>query len=214
MRRIGVDLDNTLVCYDELFHALARELQLIPAELPATKLAVRDHLRRAGAEAQWTALQGTAYGAQMRRATAFPGALAVLRAAQRQGIHVVIVSHRTIQPYAGEPYDLHRAAREWLRLAGFHDPDGAGIDPSDVFLEESQESKCRRIAALACEVFIDDLPEVFAHAAFPHEARRILFDPRRQHADHALLKRASHWHEVGRHLGLEPASDTGEAAHD
>lgn len=27
--RIGVDLDNTIICYDALFHALALELSLI-----------------------------------------------------------------------------------------------------------------------------------------------------------------------------------------
>ena len=43
--RLGLDFDNTIVCYDGLFHRVAREEGLIPAALPATKSDVRNHLR-------------------------------------------------------------------------------------------------------------------------------------------------------------------------
>src|SRR5262245_43078397 len=42
---IGVDFDNTIVSYDALFHRIATERDLIPADLPVNKTAVRDHLR-------------------------------------------------------------------------------------------------------------------------------------------------------------------------
>ena len=47
---VGLDFDNTIVCYDRLFHRLARERGLIPEHVPATKGAVRDHLRNVGRE--------------------------------------------------------------------------------------------------------------------------------------------------------------------
>ena len=39
----GFDFDNTIVTYDELFYKVAIENALIPAELPRSKLAVRDY---------------------------------------------------------------------------------------------------------------------------------------------------------------------------
>lgn len=215
MRVIGVDLDNTLVCYDGLFHCLAHERQLIPPDLPATKLAVREHLRRVGAEPLWTELQGTAYGAQMSRALAFPAATAVLRAARASGIRVVVISHRTRQPYAGEAADLHDAARQWLRQSGFFDPSVVGLQEGDVFLEVTQEEKCRRIAALACDVFIDDLPEVLDHVAFPRQTRRILFDPRGEHSRHPQVEHTSSWLDIGNRLGLNViGAETPTRVHD
>ena len=51
---IGVDFDNTIVCYDDLFHRIAVEQGLVPARLEPRKNEVRDFLRNAGQEAAWT----------------------------------------------------------------------------------------------------------------------------------------------------------------
>ena len=71
---IGVDFDNTIVCYDALFHRVALELGLIPPDLPPSKFAVRGHLQRAGREEAWIELQGRVYGGRMAEAAPFPGA--------------------------------------------------------------------------------------------------------------------------------------------
>lgn len=63
--RLGIDFDNTIVCYDELFHRVALEQGLIPADLPVNKSEVRNHLRRVGKEPLWTEMQGSVYGARM-----------------------------------------------------------------------------------------------------------------------------------------------------
>ena len=55
---LGVDFDNTIVCYDALFHKVARERNLIPSDVPVNKSDVRNHLRRVGNEDAWTAMQG------------------------------------------------------------------------------------------------------------------------------------------------------------
>src|SRR5438128_841863 len=99
--RIGIDLDNTIVCYAGLIHAAAVEQGLVPAGLPATKSAVRDHLREAGREPLWTALQGYIYGPGMERASAFPGAIEFIRAAGAQSAEIMIISHRSRVPYLG-----------------------------------------------------------------------------------------------------------------
>ena len=56
---IGLDFDNTIVCYDRLFHRLAVERELIPPALTLSKQAVRDFLDRVGGTV-WTELQGIA----------------------------------------------------------------------------------------------------------------------------------------------------------
>ena len=178
---IGIDFDNTIVCYDEVFGRVAVEQGLVPPHAATSKTAIRDHLRAAGQEDRWTELQGTIYGPRMPDAPPFPGVLDFFHACRAAGLPVAIVSHRTRFPYLGERHDLHAAARDWLARHGFHDPAGIGLPIDRVFFEETKEAKLARIADVGCTHFIDDLPELLAHPLFPRDVRRILFDPHREH---------------------------------
>ena len=109
--RIGVDFDNTIVCYDGLFHRVALEQGLIPASLPANKGGVRDYLRQIGREDDWTAMQGTVYGARMLEASAFPGVLDFFRRAVRRIRHL----HRQSQDAPPLPGAEVRPARGGAR---------------------------------------------------------------------------------------------------
>lgn len=165
---IGIDFDNTLVCYDGLFQRAALDQQLIPATLPPNKNAVRDYLRRVGREDDWTQLQGVVYGPRLKEAAAFPGALAFLQSATKAGHEAFIVSHKTQFPYRGEPHDLHLAARSWV---------AANCPAIPAYFEPTLPGKLARIAELHCDIFIDDLPEVLTHPEFPQTTQPVLFDP-------------------------------------
>lgn len=191
---IGIDFDNTIVCYDDVFARVAVELGLVPPEVATSKTAVRDHLRAAGQEDRWTELQGTIYGPRMPDAPPFPGVLEFFRACRAAGVPVAIVSHRTRFPYLGERHDLHAAARDWLARHGFHDPAGIGLPADRVFFEEAKEAKLARIAKVGCTHFIDDLPELLAHPLFPQDVRRILFDPHGEHAVKPDIEVLASWH--------------------
>ncbi|WP_439579729.1 hypothetical protein [Elioraea sp.] len=181
--RIGIDFDNTIACYDGVFHAAALERGLIPADLPSDKTSVRNHLRAIGREDDWTALQGYVYGARMDLVGLYPGVAAFIAAAQRVGHTVFIVSHKTRTPYRGPAYDLHEAARGFLAARRLTDPAQGGIAPERAFFELTIMAKLARIDALGLDAFIDDLPEVLAEPAFPPRCRAILFDPEANHPD-------------------------------
>ena len=176
-----------------MFHQLARELGLIPADLPATKSDVRDHLRSIGKEDAWTRLQAEGYGPRMKEATAFPGVMDFFKEARTRGITLFIVSHKTKHPYAGPAYDLHEAAMNWLELAGFFDVRAIGLPRDHVFLELSKQAKLARIAELNCTHFIDDLPEFLAEPAFPKSVNRLLFDPGDRYHDETQFSRLREW---------------------
>lgn len=185
--RIGIDLDNTIVCYDDLFQRLAAERALAPPSPAMSKTSVRDHLRRSGRENEWTLLQGEAYGPRMAEARAFLGVLDFIIECRRASIAVCIISHKTRHPLAGPPYDLHRAGRDWLEHAGFFTAD-TGLTSADVFFELTKEHKLKRIAQQRCTCFIDDLPELLSDPAFPAQVQRVLFDPASQES---CLRRSS-----------------------
>ena len=172
---IGLDFDNTIVCYDHVFHKVALEQQLIPKELPASKEIIRDYLRKANAEHEWTLLQGTVYGTRMKEATPFPGLFDFLKTAKDAGFKICIISHKTKTPYLGPPHDLHEAALNWMKSQLFFEARGAGIARGNVFLETSKEKKLARIKTAGCHLFIDDLPEILNDPHFPQDVQRLLF---------------------------------------
>jgi hypothetical protein len=172
---VGIDFDNTVVCYDELFHRLAVERSLLGRVVAPVKRAVRDHLRAAGREECWTELQAVAYGERIREARAFPGVQHFVRACGERGIALSVVSHKTERAYAGGDVDLRAAARTWLDEQGFFAAGALGRE--DVYFEATREGKIARVAALGCTHFVDDLPEFLSEPALPRDLVRILFAP-------------------------------------
>ena len=201
--RLGIDFDNTLVTYDRLFHRIAQESGLIPASTPVNKTAVRDHLRRAGREETWTEMQGTAYGPRMGEADLFPGVLPALDALRNGGFDLFIISHKTRYPFLGARHDLHRAALDWLEKSGLLKEDR--LRREAVFFEPTKEKKLLRVQDCGCTHFIDDLPEILAHAAFPPGVEKFLFDPGAQILLPPLVTRITAWSQVPARL-LAPRS--------
>jgi len=196
---IGVDFDNTIVCYDELFHRVAVEQGLIPSSVPASKGEVRRYLDGRGQGDVWTELQGYVYGERMSEAPAFPGVLEFFRRGVRSDLSLAIISHKTRYPARGPRYDLHRAAQRWLEVQGFYDPERIGLPADRVFFELSQREKVIRIAREGCAWFIDDLPELLTRPDFPTGVRkRILFDPHGHHAAEEGLYHTTSWAEIER----------------
>jgi hypothetical protein len=193
---IGIDFDNTIICYDRLFHQIALESGLIPSELPAEKNAVRDYLREQGREENWTEMQGVVYGDRIIDAEPYPGVdlfFAYCRAAK---IATCIVSHKTKYPYLGPKYDLHDAGRRWLQTKGFLDTGKTGISIRQVYFELTKEEKIDRISALGCTHFIDDLPEILLAEGMPSRTKKILFDPRGGFRDMDGVCHLASWQEI------------------
>jgi hypothetical protein len=116
--RIGIDFDNTIACYDGVFHAAALERGLIPAHLGRDKNSVRDHLNGSGCKDDFTELQGYVYGARMDLVSPYPGFAEFVATARRAHHELFIVSHKTKHPMLGPKHDMHAAARGFLAARG------------------------------------------------------------------------------------------------
>ena len=193
--RVGLDFDNTIVCYDQAIAVMADNVLDLPRMVPRTKLAIRDHLRKANLETEWTCFQGELYGPGMRHAEPFDDAITTMKLLVAAGHELIIVSHRSLQPYAGEPYDLHSSAQRWvakhLQSIGLF----VGRNESISFLETRGE-KIDKIAELRCDAFLDDLPEVLEDARFPPFTKGILFDPSGNRTETKDYERIMNWGEL------------------
>src|SRR5882724_12220006 len=124
-RRVGIDFDNTIVTYDEVFRASARERGLIDARFSGSKQAVRDFIRLLpDGEFAWQRLQGHVYGNGIVGAAMFEGVDSFLRRCRAEGSTVFIVSHKTeYGHHDAARVNLRKAALDWMTGQGFFHAD-------------------------------------------------------------------------------------------
>lgn len=194
--RIGIDFDNTIIAYDEVFRAMAKSCGLIDRGFVGGKRAVRDAIRLLpDGEIAWRRLQGQVYGKGIGGATMAAGVETFLRRCRAVGCDVMIVSHKTeYGHYDPECINLRQAARDWMTTMGLLDGE-YGIPAANVFFEDTRAEKLARIAALSCTHFIDDLEEVLSDPAFPANVRRILLSDGEPHPNASYTVCAT-WRDV------------------
>ena len=187
--RVGIDLDNTLICYDQAFARVGKEEGLLPASFAGSKAAVKRALLAKQPDGYlWESLQGLVYGRRIDAAALFDGVTGFLEACRAGGHVVAIVSHKTELAHH-DPHltDLRAAALRWMDSNRFFDAAGLALARQNVYFEGTRDEKVRRIRALQCDVFVDDLAEVLGHAEMPTACRKILFgsEPQREFEQYA-----------------------------
>ncbi len=160
MKRLGLDFDNTLIIYNELFHKLAHEDGLIDKDFPKSKKIIRQYLIDKDLEDKFTELQGEVYGSRITEAKESYGMIDALKKIKDGGFELYIISHKTQFPYAGKKYDLREAALKWMQSRGFFNKEILNFNRNQIFFENTKEAKVARIKDLQCSHYIDDLPQI------------------------------------------------------
>ena len=189
---IALDLDNTIICYDDAFRTAAEETGCLPADGAAlNKASVKAAALAKGGNDLWTRLQGIAYGSGIQKAKPFPGCARFINRALDLNEKLAIISHKTEYPASGAKVNLRVAAITWLGNNGL----SFGSRLPVVFCD-SREEKVGRVRSFACQALIDDLPDVFQTPGFPDSTRFILFDPTGEHEGWSASPRVTSWDEA------------------
>lgn len=176
---IGVDLDNTIINFDELFHKIALNWGYISLSDKKSKKLIRDKIRRlVDGENKWQKLQAVLYGEKILEAELFKDVGQFFRLCQKSKARVYIISHKTKYASMGRTgVNLRERAFLFLEKNHFFKKEGLSLQKKDVYFEASRIEKIRRIRKLACTHFIDDLAETFLEKEFPEKVEKILYDP-------------------------------------
>jgi hypothetical protein len=175
--RIGLDFDNTIIDYDDVFYDYALRKGLIEKNNLRDKNSIRSVVRgKDNGELIWQSLQAEVYGTGLKFAKLQIGVNEFLDRGCRRGVQFYIVSHKS--QYAtqdvGKHHNLVEGALGWLKSNRIVSKDGP-IYEKNVFFEPSREQKIRRIGSLGCGIFIDDLEEVFLDECFPKDVVPVLY---------------------------------------
>ena len=176
MKKLGLDFDNTLIDYDEVFFKLALEKNLIPPSINKDKKSVRKFFIDNNIEDEFINLQGEVYGLKVLEAKQSFGMFEALKSLKNDNYELIIVSHKTKYPYSGKKYDLHKAASNWLEVNKFFDPNGLAMKKENVYFEITKEDKISRIEQLDISFYIDDLQSILS--LIKPSIKRILYSPK------------------------------------
>lgn len=206
--KIGIDFDNTLVCYDQAYKALAaREGVMVPEASNAREVLKDIIMALPQGNVRWTQLQGELYGFFIKEAEPFPDAKTFLKKLKTQNVPFCIISHKSYYSAFGKIYSFREAALSWLQENGFFEEDTIGLNKEDCFWEHSQEDKINRITQEKCTHFIDDLPGVLSHNDFPEGVSRILFSPNTPVVIDGPFHQLKSWKEIESYLEKKPKQD-------
>jgi hypothetical protein len=194
---VGIDLDNTIICYDRLMHQIAVEQRVIAPTVPATKRDICAAVRSTpDGENRWQRLQGEVYGPRIVAAAPKAGVCIAVAAMVRAGLHLAVVSHKTRVAAQGDGTDLHEAALGWLEVHGVF---AAGLLRDDVHFTATADAKVVRIGELGCRWFVDDRLEILAHPRFPAGTERLWLGPSRGERPAGVCCVPT-WEDVTRHV--------------
>jgi hypothetical protein len=193
---IGLDLDNTILRYDRALRLVAEEEGCVPSGWDGGKKSLRDFLRGGpGGDERWQKVQAKIYGTHIDYTEFYAGFVEFVHVARAKGHRLVVVSHKTeVCPVDESRILLRVAAIRWLESQGFFSK--IGFSFKDLHFCATQDEKCHTIADLHCDVFIDDLPEVFENRHFPKATRKIHFTAGITGNHHNLFRAFPSWRSI------------------
>lgn len=178
-RRVGLDLDNTIIDYAVPLKAaldLHGYIAFTSLEEVQSKANAKQVVLDRDGDEGWQRVQGWIYSTGIDAAEAFPGVHEFLVRCFIAGDEVHIVSHKTeFGHFDTSGRSLRDVAMSWLVSNDVVGDEPWQVAPSRVHFESTQDDKITRIVALGISVYVDDLSEVLSHPNLPSAVRGLKF---------------------------------------
>lgn len=189
---IGIDFDNTIVDYSNLFGKIAFEKKIIKKNISYSKKNIRDYFVDQNKEDLWTKLQGEVYGKYINRAKPYKNFKKIINSLSEDKYEKFIISHKTKFPYLGRKYNLHKSATNWLSNNNFFKNNY--FKKKNVYFNQSLKKKISVITKLKCKYFIDD--SLYVLEMLPNNITKILFDPDKNYKKNKKYLKLSDWKDL------------------
>lgn len=195
---VGLDFDNTIICYDDVFYKIALKKKLININVSKNKEDVKKFIIKNSSEKVWTKLQGDVYGSKIHIAKPHRKVKTTIKNLVKKGYLVYIISHKTKYPYVGRKIDLHKSALNWLKKNKFIS--SKLILKKNIFFLGTINQKIKKIQTLKCDYFIDDLQKILD--LLPQEIHKIHFNssiiPKFKKSNNFF----NNWNDINNHFEL------------
>jgi len=200
--RIGIDFDNTIANYDNVFKKTSAKYKLINHLWVGNKKQLKKEIiKKTKNEEVWKKIQGKVYGKYMHLSKLNLDFDNFLLRSRLKGIDVFIVSHKTIYGhYDKEKILLRKVAMKWMHNQRFFNKHFYGLDSKNIFFEKSIQDKIKRINKLKLDYFVDDLNLILTHKLFSKKTKKILYGNEKKLRPSSKYIVLNNWLGISNHI--------------
>jgi hypothetical protein len=164
--KIGIDLDNTIINYQNSFKKFLKEKNINFKLISKKK--IKNISNNNSKIKNWTQAQEEIYGKYIVFAKPFKYFKNFEKFALKNKIKLFIVSHKTKFSQFSKKYNLHTQSNKWLK-------NNISKEIYKIYYVKTVSQKIKKITNLNPDYFIDDLIEIFNHKNFPKKVKKIHF---------------------------------------
>lgn len=185
--KIGIDLDNTIIDYQNSFKKYLRERKIYLKTINKNK--IKQLCNNNPKIKSWTEVQEEIYGKYISSAKPFKYFKKFEKFALNNKIKLYIVSHKTKHSQFSKKYNLHDCSNKWLKK-------NISKDKYKIFYVDSIIKKIKKIQKIKPNYFIDDLIKIFECRQFPKKVKKIYFSKKK----YDNIKTIDNWKKIREYI--------------
>lgn len=167
VRKIGIDLDNTIINYKNSFKIFCKRNKLNIKIFDKKNLKI--YLDKNKNLPSWTEAQEEIYGNLIKFAKLFKHYKKFEKNLIKNNFKIFIISHKTKYSQFSKKYDLRLAANKWINQ-------NLKIENYKVYFCRTIIDKIRIINDLKLDYYIDDLTKILNNKLLNKKTNKILFE--------------------------------------
>jgi hypothetical protein len=180
--KIGIDLDNTIINYQNSFKKYLNQKKIYLKNIDKKK--IKSVLTR-NKIISWTEAQEEIYGNFITFAQPYKYFKEFEKFAIKQKIKLFIISHKTKYSQFSKKYNLHSISNKWIE-------ENILKKKYKIIYSKTLNQKIKKIKEVKPKYFIDDLDEVLNNKDFPKKVNKIYFSKKRKYN----LKTFENWRKI------------------
>lgn len=185
--KIGIDLDNTIIDYQNSFKKYLKERKIYLKVINKNKIKqICDNNPKIES---WTKAQEEIYGKYISSAKPFKYFKKFEKFALSNNIKLYIVSHKTKYSQFSKKYNLHYSSNNWLKK-------NINKNKYKIFYVDSVVNKIKKIQKIKPNYFIDDLIKIFKCKQFPKKVKKIYFSKK----NYGKIKTIDNWKKITEYI--------------
>lgn len=169
-KKIGIDLDNTIVNYENSFKKYLRKNDIYSKSLDKNK--VKHLIKKSFKIVNWTEAQEEIYGKYVKFAKPYTYFKNFQKFALKNKFKIYIISHKTKFSEFSSKFNLHKASIRWLKKNIY-------LKDYKIFFLNSFDKKINKINKINPDYFIDDLSQILLDKRLSKKINKIYFSKKK-----------------------------------
>ena len=171
IKKIGIDLDNTIINYENSFRVFLKKYKVKKKGI--NKIQIKKFNFKKINIKNWTQAQEEIYGNYIGYAKKFLFYNLFEKFALNKGFKLYIISHKTKYSQFSKKYNLHKSSKKWIKK-------NINFKEYKIFFLNTMSKKIAKIKKINPDYYIDDLAKILKDKRMPKNTIKIHFSQKNQ----------------------------------